>query len=374
MCRAGADLLNDAWGGFDPALAEVAAEHGAALVCTHTNGATPRTPPHRPSYDDVVAAAIEATVALAERAVSLGVTPGQRADRPGPRLRQEHLALARGHPPARRDGRDRLAGAGVAVQQGLRRRDPRPAGRGAARRHARRDRGQRLARRPGVPRARGRRDPAGARHGRQHPRHDRPPGAASSGGSRDHRRRRCCPHPPLLFRELGGAQDPVADLRAAVPPRRAPRCSRRRRRGRGGRRRRRGPRPGTPDAAGRRRAASVRGPAPPAACRLPLSLGVGTPAARGRRLGRARGAARRRPGTRPGSDVEALAGEVRRPPATATGAAACSATGSAAARRQGARATSTSARSASTTTSRPALADGRRRRRCRRSTPGWPTS
>ena len=73
VCRAGADLLNDAWGGFDPALAEVAAEFGAALVCTHTGGATPRTPPHRPSYDDVVAAAIEATVALAERAVALGV-------------------------------------------------------------------------------------------------------------------------------------------------------------------------------------------------------------------------------------------------------------------------------------------------------------
>ncbi len=73
VCWAGADVLNDAWGGFDPALAEVAAEHGAALVCTHTNGATPRTPPHRPSYDDVVAAAVEATVALAERAVSLGV-------------------------------------------------------------------------------------------------------------------------------------------------------------------------------------------------------------------------------------------------------------------------------------------------------------
>ena len=73
VCRAGADLLNDAWGGFDPQLAEVAAEHDVALVCTHTNGAIPRTPPHRPSYDDVVAAAIEATVALAERAVSLGV-------------------------------------------------------------------------------------------------------------------------------------------------------------------------------------------------------------------------------------------------------------------------------------------------------------
>lgn len=73
VCAAGADVLNDAWGGFDPALAEVAAEHGAALVCTHTNGATPRTPPHRPSYDDVVAAATTATVALAERAVALGV-------------------------------------------------------------------------------------------------------------------------------------------------------------------------------------------------------------------------------------------------------------------------------------------------------------
>ncbi len=73
VCRAGADVLNDAWGGFDPDLAEVAAEHGAALVCTHTNGASPRTPPHRPSYDDVVVAAIEATVALAERATRLGV-------------------------------------------------------------------------------------------------------------------------------------------------------------------------------------------------------------------------------------------------------------------------------------------------------------
>ncbi len=73
VCEAGADLLNDAWGGHDPRLAEVAAEHGVGLVCTHTNGAVPRTPPHRPSYDDVVAAAIEDTVALAERAVALGV-------------------------------------------------------------------------------------------------------------------------------------------------------------------------------------------------------------------------------------------------------------------------------------------------------------
>lgn len=69
----GADVVNDAWGGFDPRTAEVAARYGAALVCTHTNGATPRTPPHRPSYDDVVAAAVHDTVALAERAVAAGV-------------------------------------------------------------------------------------------------------------------------------------------------------------------------------------------------------------------------------------------------------------------------------------------------------------
>jgi len=73
VCEAGADLLNDAWGGYDPMLLEVAAEHSAAYVCTHTNGATPRQPPHRVSYADVVRAAIDDTVALANRALSAGV-------------------------------------------------------------------------------------------------------------------------------------------------------------------------------------------------------------------------------------------------------------------------------------------------------------
>ncbi|WP_109510178.1 dihydropteroate synthase [Nocardioides speluncae] len=73
VCEAGADLVNDAWGGHDPELIEVAAAAGAAYVCTHTNNATPRQPPHRVSYDDVVAAAIRDTVALAERAVAAGV-------------------------------------------------------------------------------------------------------------------------------------------------------------------------------------------------------------------------------------------------------------------------------------------------------------
>jgi dihydropteroate synthase len=73
VCAAGADLLNDAWGGHDPALAEVAAEYGAALVCTHTGGVPPRTRPHRVAYDDVVADVLTTTVGLAERATALGV-------------------------------------------------------------------------------------------------------------------------------------------------------------------------------------------------------------------------------------------------------------------------------------------------------------
>ncbi|MDH6452681.1 MULTISPECIES: dihydropteroate synthase [unclassified Streptomyces] len=73
VCEAGADLLNDAWGGVDPGLAEVAARHGAGLVCTHAGGAEPRTRPHRVTYDDVVADILRVTVGLAERAVALGV-------------------------------------------------------------------------------------------------------------------------------------------------------------------------------------------------------------------------------------------------------------------------------------------------------------
>jgi len=75
VCEAGADLLNDAWGGHDPKLVEVAAEYGAAVVLTHTGGITPRTRPHRIEYADVVADAIAATVGQAERAVSVGVDP-----------------------------------------------------------------------------------------------------------------------------------------------------------------------------------------------------------------------------------------------------------------------------------------------------------
>ena len=73
VCAAGADVLNDAWGGADPELVDVAAAHGAAIVCTHTGGVRVRTRPHRVEYDDVVAAAIGDTVAYAERALAAGV-------------------------------------------------------------------------------------------------------------------------------------------------------------------------------------------------------------------------------------------------------------------------------------------------------------
>ncbi|WEO95529.1 dihydropteroate synthase [Streptomyces sp. FXJ1.172] len=73
VCEAGADLLNDAWGGVDPGLAEVAARYGAGLVCTHAGGVQPRTRPHRVTYDDVMSDILGVTVGLAERAVALGV-------------------------------------------------------------------------------------------------------------------------------------------------------------------------------------------------------------------------------------------------------------------------------------------------------------
>jgi dihydropteroate synthase len=74
-CAAGANLLNDTWGGWDPRLAEVAAESGAALVCSHAGGLPPRTRPFRVSYPDVMADVLDRTLALADRAVRLGVDP-----------------------------------------------------------------------------------------------------------------------------------------------------------------------------------------------------------------------------------------------------------------------------------------------------------
>jgi dihydropteroate synthase len=73
VCEAGADLLNDSWGGYDPELADVAAEFGAGLVCAHVGRQTPRTRPFRVAYDDVMADVLGHVQMLAERALAAGV-------------------------------------------------------------------------------------------------------------------------------------------------------------------------------------------------------------------------------------------------------------------------------------------------------------
>ncbi|MGY1857518.1 dihydropteroate synthase [Modestobacter sp. SYSU DS0290] len=80
---AGADVVNDAWGGVDPQLAHVAAAAGAGIVCTHAGGLPPRTRPHRVVYDDVLADVVARTTALAEAAVAAGVDPERVLVDPG---------------------------------------------------------------------------------------------------------------------------------------------------------------------------------------------------------------------------------------------------------------------------------------------------
>jgi dihydropteroate synthase len=73
VADAGADLLNDAWGGVDPGLAQVAADHGLGLVCSHAGGLAPRTRAQRPVYADVVDEVTRYVTGQAERAVAAGV-------------------------------------------------------------------------------------------------------------------------------------------------------------------------------------------------------------------------------------------------------------------------------------------------------------
>jgi len=75
VCRAGADIINDAWGAADPRLLDVAAEYGAGYVCTHANR-DPRAEPVRSDYDDVVATVLAETTRLAELAEARGVPRG----------------------------------------------------------------------------------------------------------------------------------------------------------------------------------------------------------------------------------------------------------------------------------------------------------
>ena len=77
VCEAGADLLNDTWSGWDPKVADVAAEFGAGLVCSHVGTLTPRTRPFRPIFTDVMADVTDRVLGLAERARRAGVDPAR---------------------------------------------------------------------------------------------------------------------------------------------------------------------------------------------------------------------------------------------------------------------------------------------------------
>ncbi|MHA3702183.1 dihydropteroate synthase [Jatrophihabitans sp. YIM 134969] len=81
--EAGADVFNDAWGGWDPELAVVAAELDKGLVCTHAGGVAPRTRPHRVQYPDVVADVLTGLTGLADHAVGVGVDPSRIVIDPG---------------------------------------------------------------------------------------------------------------------------------------------------------------------------------------------------------------------------------------------------------------------------------------------------
>lgn len=71
----GADLINDAWGGYDPDVARIAGEHGIGLVCTHVGGMTPRSDILAVEYADVMLDVIQTVTRLAERAEAFGVQP-----------------------------------------------------------------------------------------------------------------------------------------------------------------------------------------------------------------------------------------------------------------------------------------------------------
>ena len=76
-CAAGADLINDTWGGWDDKIHEVAAESGVGLVCAHVGNQEPRTRPHRVAYPDLMADVLDRTLRPAERAVAAGVDPAK---------------------------------------------------------------------------------------------------------------------------------------------------------------------------------------------------------------------------------------------------------------------------------------------------------
>lgn len=123
-CAAGADIINDTWAGADPQLPEVAAgvRRRTGLLAHRRGG--PANPALRVNYGTSLTGVVDDVIAgvTRRRARCRGRCPARRhPDRPHPRLRQEHLSRPGPAAARARSGRDRMAGADGAEQQGLHR-------------------------------------------------------------------------------------------------------------------------------------------------------------------------------------------------------------------------------------------------------------
>jgi dihydropteroate synthase len=80
--EAGATIVNDVSGGSDPAMFELASQHGAGIVLMHMRG-DPKTMQADPTYDDVVAEVHEYLRERVEAAEFAGVEPDRIVVDPG---------------------------------------------------------------------------------------------------------------------------------------------------------------------------------------------------------------------------------------------------------------------------------------------------
>ena len=85
VIAAGAAVVNDSSGLYDPEMAAVVADSAATLVLTHS-AAPPRSEPSRPEYGDVVAEVVAFLRARVETALAAGVGPERLVVDPGPDL------------------------------------------------------------------------------------------------------------------------------------------------------------------------------------------------------------------------------------------------------------------------------------------------
>jgi len=85
VIAAGAAVVNDSSGLYDPEMAAVVADSDATLVLTHS-AAPPRSEPSRPEYGDVVAEVIAFLRARVEAALAAGIGPERLVVDPGPDL------------------------------------------------------------------------------------------------------------------------------------------------------------------------------------------------------------------------------------------------------------------------------------------------